>query len=206
MSVDFKSSETRENLMRAFAGESQARNRYTMAADIACQQKQEIVAALFRFTANQERAHAQVFYNHLKEFSGENIEITNAAYPVNVSQDLIELLNFAKHNEYEEANDVYTTFSAKAKEEGFAKVAYAFAEIARVEQTHCDRFEKMAEMLSESKLYQSSSSSTWICSFCGYIYEGEKVPDKCPVCTYDQGYFIPIELLSCKDFLAGKKA
>lgn len=204
MPVDFKTSETRENLMRAFAGESQARNRYTFAAEIALQQKQKMVEELFRFTADQERAHAKIFYDLLQEFTGENIEISSAAYPINVSENLVDLLNFAKHNEYEEANDVYLKFSQKAQEEGFVKIAFAFAEIAKVEQVHCDRFEKLAEVIKNNQLYSTSSQDVWICINCGYIFEGTQVPLKCPVCLYEQGYFLPVDLLSCKDFLKGK--
>lgn len=204
MPTDFKTSETRENLMRAFAGESQARNRYTFAAEVAHRQKQKIVEDLFTFTANQERAHAKVFYDLLQEFSGENIEISSASYPINISENLEDLLNFAKHNEFEEANDVYLKFSQKAGEEGFQKVAYTFAEIAKVEQVHCDRFEKLAELLKTNNLYTTSTSSAWICVNCGYIFEGTNVPLKCPVCLYEQGYFISVDLLSCKDFLKGK--
>ena len=204
MPVDFKTSETRENLMRAFAGESQARNRYTFAAEIALQQKQKMVEELLRFTADQERAHAKIFYDLLQEFTGENIEISSAAYPINVSENLVDLLNFAKHNEYEEANDVYLKFSQKAQEEEFVKIAFAFAEIAKVEQVHCDRFEKLAEVIKNNQLYSTSSQDVWICINCGYIFEGTQVPLKCPVCLYEQGYFLPVDLLSCKDFLKGK--
>lgn len=204
MAVDFKSSETKENLMRAFAGESQARNRYTFAAELAHKQKLHMVECLFTFTANQEKAHAEIFYNHLKEMSGENIEIT-AAYPVNISQCIDDLLNSARHNEYEEATDIYTKFSEKAKEEGFPQIAYSFSEIAKIEQIHGDRFSKVAELMKSNQLYSSSVGDNYICLNCGYIFEGKEVPAVCPVCQVEQGYFVPIQLLSSKEFLAGIK-
>lgn len=204
MAVDFKSSETKENLMRAFAGESQARNRYTFAADLAHKQKLHSVECLFTFTANQEKAHAEIYYNHLKEMSGENIEIT-AAYPVNISQCLEDLLTSAQHNEYEEATDAYVKFSEKAKEEGFPQIAYSFAQIAKIEQIHGDRFGRVADLIKNNELYSSSVGDNYICLNCGYIFEGKEVPAVCPVCQYDQGYFVPIQLLSSKEFLAGIK-
>ena len=104
MAVNFKTSETKLNLMRAFAGESQARNRYTFAAQLAKEQKLHVVEAVFTFTADQEKEHAQVFYNHLKEMAGETIQI-DGGYPVDISQSVLELLRFAQHNEYEEHED-----------------------------------------------------------------------------------------------------
>ena len=172
--------------MRAFAGESQARNRYTFAADLARKQKLHMVESLFTFTANQEKAHAEIFYNHLKEMTGENIEIT-AAYPVNISQCIDDLLSSARHNEYEEATDVYIKFGEKANEEGFPQIAYSFLQIAKIEQVHGDRFGKIAELLKANQLYTSSVKEAYICLNCGYIFEGTEVPAVCPVCQYDQG-------------------
>ena len=120
MGVEFRSSETRENLMRAFAGESQARNRYTFGAEQARKEKQQAIAQVFLFTAEQELAHAKVFYQHLKELSGETIRI-DGGYPVDLADNLAELLRMAQHNEYEEHDDVYQRFGDKAKEEGFLR-------------------------------------------------------------------------------------
>ena len=112
MSVDFKDSVTRENLMRAFAGESQARNRYTIAANQAEKQDLHVIYAVFDFTAEEERKHAEVFYNHLSELGGTSIRI-DGSYPVDISQDVAKLLRFAQHNEYEEHDDVYLHFAEK---------------------------------------------------------------------------------------------
>ena len=125
MAVDFRNSETRKNLMRAFAGESQARNRYTFAAAQAKKEKLHVIEAVFTYTANQEKEHAEIFYNHLKELSGETIHI-DGGYPVDFSADVSKLLRMAQHNEYEEHEPVYKTFGEKAREEGFVQVAASF--------------------------------------------------------------------------------
>lgn len=193
MAVEFKNSETKDNLMRAFAGESQARNRYTFAAAFAEQQKQQAIAQIFIYTANQEKEHAEIFYNHLQELAGETIHI-DGGYPVDLTDDLAKLLRMAQHNEYEEHDDVYKNFAQKAKEEGFPKVAASFEMIAEIEKYHGDRFGKFAEMLEQNKLHVSDVKTGWICLNCGHIHEGESVPPQCPVCDHDRGYFIRVEL------------
>lgn len=122
MSVDLKNSETLKNLMRAFAGESQARNRYTFAASVCRQQKLHVVEAVFRFTADQEKEHAEIFYNHMKELAGQTVAI-DGTYPVDLTNDVKELLRKAQHNEYEEHDPVYKTFGDVAQQEGFSAVA-----------------------------------------------------------------------------------
>lgn len=193
MAAEFKNSETKENLMRAFAGESQARNRYTFAAGEARKQKQQAIAEVFLYTANQEKEHAEIFYRHLKELAGENICI-DGCYPVDLTDDLAGLLRMAQHNEYEEHDDVYKKFGDKAKEEGFFEAASSFQMIAEIEKYHGDRFGKFAEWLETNRLHVSDVRTGWICLNCGYIYEGERAPEKCPVCDHDQGYFIRLEL------------
>ena len=193
MSVDFKNSVTKENLMRAFAGESQARNRYTIAASTAKKQNLQVIEAVFTFTANQEKEHAEVFYNHLASLSGENIQI-DGAYPIDLSDDVAKLLRFAQHNEYEEHDDVYLHFAEKAKEEGFLKVANSFDSIAKIEKLHGDRFGLFAELLEQNKLFVSDVDAAWMCLECGNIYRGKSVPEECPVCHSARGYFIRLEL------------
>lgn len=193
MGVEFRSSETRENLMRAFAGESQARNRYTFGAEQARKEKQQAIAQVFLFTAEQELAHAKVFYQHLKELSGETIRI-DGGYPVDLADNLAELLRMAQHNEYEEHDDVYQRFGDKAKEEGFLQVASSFYMIAEIEKRHGDRFGQLAEWIEQNKLHISDIKTGWMCLDCGHIYEGEEVPERCPVCHHDRGYFIRLEL------------
>lgn len=192
MAVDFKSSETRLNLMRAFAGESQARNRYTFAASEAKKQKLHVVEAIFTFTANQEKEHAEIFYNYLEEMAGETIHI-DGGYPVDISPSVSQLLRMAQHNEYEEHDDVYKKFGDKAQEEGFAEIAARFHQIAAIEKVHGDRFGKFAEMMEQNKLFSADGSVQWMCLNCGHIHTGPQAPQQCPVCSHDQGYFIRLE-------------
>lgn len=191
--VDFNASETKENLMRAFAGESQARMRYDMSAEKAKQQNLHVVGAVFTFTAEQEKAHAQVFYNLLKDCAGNTIEI-DGGYPVDLSNNIDDLLNMAKHNEYEEHDDVYKKFSEKAKEEGFPQIANAFHMIAEIEKMHGDRFAYLAKLIKDNQLFVSDVTTGWMCLHCGYTVEAKGAPAKCPVCDHDQGFFIRLEL------------
>ncbi|MBQ3615108.1 MAG: rubrerythrin family protein [Anaerotignum sp.] len=193
MEMDFKNSETRENLMRAFAGESQARNRYTFAAEQAKEQKLHVVEAVFRFTADQEKEHAEIFYNHLKELAGENVHI-DGSYPVDIYETVLEVLKAAEHNEYEEFDPVYKTFGDKAMQEGFPKVAASFHQIAKIEKVHGERFGELAKQLEEGKLFVSDVECKWMCLNCGFVFEGKEAPQQCPVCQHDKGYFIRFAL------------
>ena len=154
MAVDFKNSETKLNLMRSFAGESQARNRYTIAASQAKKQNLHVIEAVFTYTANQEREHAEIFYNYLKGLGGETIHI-DGGYPVDISDNLSELLRMAQHNEYEEHDDVYKNFGEKAKEEGFHAIANSFFLIAEIEKVHGDRFGRFAELMEKDMLFRA---------------------------------------------------
>lgn len=193
MVVDFKQSETMKNLMRAFAGESQARNRYTFAAGQAQQNGLYVIEQIFIFTANQEREHAEVFYKHLKELAGETIHI-DGGYPVDLSEEMATLLEMAQHNEYEEHDDVYKSFGETARKEGFDAVAGSFHMIAGVEKIHGDRFGMFAEMLRNNELFVSKVEEKWMCLNCGFVVEGKEAPQKCPACDHEQGYFIRMEL------------
>ena len=193
MSVDFKNSETKLNLMRAFAGESQARNRYTFAAEVAKKQNLHVVEAVFKFTACQEEAHAKVFYDFLNELAGETIHI-DGGYPVDISDSVAQLLRYAQHNELEEADDVYVNFGKIASDEGFSQVAFAFNNIAKIEKIHGDRFEQLAELLETNKLFVADFECKWMCLNCGHIIESKEIPEKCPVCSHDKGYFINVKL------------
>ncbi len=192
MAVNFSESRTKENLMKAFAGESQARNRYTIAAKKAEDEGMHTIAAVFRYTADQERAHAERYYALLKELAGETIHI-DGSYPVDQQETLAELLRAAQHNEHEEYEDVYQAFGDAASEEGFHEAASAFYQIAEVEHVHEERFGKLAEMLENDTYYGGGSVTKWICTNCGYIHEGNQAPKFCPVCRYAQGYFLPYD-------------
>ena len=191
--MDFRNSETKNNLMRAFAGESQARNRYTIAAGQAREEKLYVIEAVFRFTAEQEKEHAEVFYNQLKELAGETIAI-DGTYPVDLSPNMSELLKMAQHNEYEEHDDVYKNFGDKAQEEGFGKAAMKFHKIAEIEKMHGDRFGAFAKLLEDNQLFVSKVETKWMCLNCGHVLTGVEAPKMCPVCRHEQGYFIRMEL------------
>jgi rubrerythrin len=192
--MDFNNSETKKNLLRAFAGESQARNRYTFAAAQARKQNLYVVEAAFNFTAGQEKEHAELFYNRLASAAGENIQI-DGSYPIDISDSVVDLLRSAHHNEYEEYEDAYKNFSEVAQSEGFSDIADLFKRIAGIEKTHGDRFLRLADLLEQGKLFVSDVSVKWMCLNCGFIFEGTDVPPNCPVCRHDRGYFIRLEML-----------
>lgn len=193
MAVNFKESKTRENLMRAFAGESQARNRYTFAASTAKKQNLNVIEAVFTFTAGQEKEHAEIFYNLLGELSGESVAI-NGDYPVNVTNSIAQLLKYARDNEFEEYEPVYKQFGDTAKEEGFSEAAAAFYNIAKIEKTHGERFDQLLRHLENNTLFVSDITCKWMCLNCGFVHEGTSVPEICPVCKHQKGYFIRLEL------------
>jgi rubrerythrin len=186
--MEFANSKTKENLMRAYAGETQARTRYNFAQE-KLKQQHYAVSELFRFTADQEKEHAEVFYNHLKEFSGQQVKVC-ADYPVDLSTDACELLKLAVQHETNEAEDLYPEFARTAREEGFADIARDFENISKIENTHGRRFESFAKLMREDRLYKSDKSEVWVCLNCGFIVESDSAPENCPVCGADQGYYI----------------
>ena len=190
---DFKNSETAKNLMRAFAGESQARNRYAFAAGLARAQKMPVVEAVFRYTANQEKEHAEIFYKYLEPLDKETICV-DGGYPVDLEQNTLAQLKAAAHNEYEEHDVVYKAFGDKAEEEGFPQIAASFRMIAQIEKTHGERFQYLADLLEEGRLFRFEKKTVWVCTNCGYIHEGNQAPPVCPVCRHAQGYFIPCDM------------
>ena len=192
MSVKFRDSETKANLMRAFAGESQARNRYVFSADLSKKEHLHVIEQAFRFTAAQEQQHAKIFYDHLQELNGNTIVI-DAGYPVDNYKDVGKLLRAAQHNEYEEHDDVYHHFGEVAASEGFAKVAASFQKIAQIEKTHGDRFGRLAQLVEDGKLFVSDVEIGWMCLKCGNVHHGMEAPKVCPVCQHDQGYFVRLE-------------
>ncbi len=191
--MDFKDSVTRENLLRAFAGESQARNRYEFAASAAKKAKLQVIEQVFLYTAGQEREHASVFYKHLQKGGCDNITIT-ANYPVDLPEQVDALLELAHRHEMDEYGDIYPAFAEKAREEGFGEIARHFQQIAEIEKVHAERFLRFHKLLKEGKLFVSDVETAWICLNCGHILRGKQVPEKCPVCDHDQGYFIRLEL------------
>ena len=146
MSAAFDQSQTRLNLMRAFAGESQARNRYTFAAGLARKKNLYVLESVFTFTADQEKAHARVFYNLLEQVSGQTLQV-DGTYPVELFPDILDHLRSAQHNEYQEYSHDYAGCAKTAQEEGFPEIAHIFSSIAGIEKTHGDRFGRFAELM-----------------------------------------------------------
>lgn len=191
--MDFLKSETKINLMRAFAGESQARNRYDIAAKQAKREGLVIVEKLFKYVACQEQTHALVFYDHLKEANDDNLDICGG-YPINNYSASLDHLKAAVHNETEEYEDVYKSFGDIAREEGFPVIAGSFELIAKIEKTHADRFAKYANRLENGTLFSGGEQQIWLCTNCGHIHIGPSAPKTCPVCHEGQGYFLADDL------------
>ena len=189
----FAHSQTRENLMRAFAGESQARNRYTIAAGIAHKSGLAVIQGLFLFTADQEKAHAKQFYRQLHDLGGQTIRV-DGTYPVDLYADLLDYLRAAQHNEYGEWEHDYANFARTAMDEGFPLVGKLFENIAAVEKIHGDRFGRYADMLERGELFASDVKVEWMCLNCGYVVEATAAPANCPICRHPQGYFVRVEL------------
>lgn len=185
MEKSIKGTETEKNLLKAFAGESQARNRYTLYAKQAQKEGYEQIAAIFLETAEQERIHAKKFYSFLE---GGVVEIT-ASYPAGTVADTAENLLHAAEGEKEEWEDLYPEFARIAEEEGFKKVASAFRLIAKAEITHEDRYRRLLDRVEAEKVFEESEEVEWYCRKCGYMHKGKKAPKACPCCQHPQSYF-----------------
>lgn len=190
--MNLSQSKTLQNLMRAFAGESQARNRYTFAAGQARAQKLAAVEQLFLYTAGQEKEHAEIFFNHMKTAGVDNVVI-EAGYPVDPCGDILPLLKAAHHNEFEEFEKEYPAFAKVAREEGFPQIAVSFEQIALIEQLHGQRFDRFARLLESGELFRASEPVGWICLNCGHHLSALEAPDICPVCAHERGYFVRME-------------
>ncbi|MEA2041976.1 MAG: rubrerythrin family protein [Bacteroidota bacterium] len=180
-----KGTETEKNLLKAFAGESQARMRYNYFAKQAKKEGLEQIAAIFEETAINEKAHAKRFFKFLE---GGATEIT-ASYPAGKIGTTAENLQAAAEGENEEWTELYPMFAEKAKEEGFSKVAAAFKSIAQVEKEHEERYRKLHKNLESGKVFEKDGKVIWKCRNCGYIHEGAKAPKICPACEHPQSYF-----------------
>lgn len=184
-----KGTKTCENLMKAFAGESQARNRYTFYASVAKKEGYVQIANIFTETAENEKEHAKRFLKFLVEdLNGEAVVINDAGYPVALGDTKSNLIS-AANGENEEWNELYPSFAKIAKEEGFQSVAVAFELIATVEKHHEERYRRLAENLENNAVFKKDKKELWICNNCGYIYEGESAPKMCPACLHPQSYF-----------------
>ncbi len=184
MEKNIKGTKTEQNLLKAFAGESQARNRYEFFASVAKKEGYEQIAAIFQETANQEKEHAKRFFKFLQ---GGIAEIT-ASYPAGMIGTTKENLKAAAEGEHEEWTDLYPAFSEIAKEEGFPEIATAFKMIAKVETEHERRYLKLLQNISEDKVFMKDGKVWWKCMNCGYVYESEKALENCPVCLHPKAF------------------
>ncbi|MGO9380104.1 MAG: rubrerythrin [Dissulfurispiraceae bacterium] len=186
-----KGTKTAENVLKAFAGESQARNRYTFYASVADKQGYKQIKNIFLETADNEKEHAKRFYKLLLEgFKDElpaMIEI-NAAYPV-AQGNTHDNLMAAANGENEEWQTLYPSFAMVAEEEGFHHIAIVFRKIAEVEARHEARYRKLAANIETDRVFTRDSKSSWKCANCGYVHEGASAPEKCPACDHPQAYF-----------------
>ena len=191
--MELGSSKTKENLMRAFAGESMARNRYTFSAAAAKKDGYPVLELLFHYTAGQEKEHAEIFYEYLRGCGCSSVDITSE-YPVVEKEDTKSLLEYAVHNEEEEHGLIYPEFAKIAHEEGFQEIAGKFGLIAKIEQTHAERFALFLEYLQKDQLYISEQETGWVCLNCGFMTTSTVAPKECPVCGHPQGWFCRLEL------------
>lgn len=189
--MNLKGSKTEENLMRAFAGESQARSRYTIAAEVAKKNKMYVISDIFTFTADQERAHADKYYKLLNPVAPITIDI-NGTYPVGSDKDVLKMLMEAEHNETEEYDKVYPSFGNEARAEGFPEIAEIFYGISEIEKIHSVRFNKIHELLTTNTFYEAANGEDeYMCTNCGHIHKGKSAPAVCPICQHVKGFFIP---------------
>lgn len=171
---ELKGSKTEQNLMKAFAGESQARNKYTFYASKAKKEGYEQIAAVFTETADNEKEHAKLWF---KELNGGEVPST------------LENLLEAAAGEHGEWTEMYKEMADTAKEEGFNTIAYKFNAVAEIEKRHEERYRKLAELIKEGKVFKKSEKKMWICRNCGHIHVGENAPEVCPVCNHPKSYF-----------------
>ena len=172
--MELKGSKTEENLMKAFAGESQARNKYTYFASKAKKEGYEQIASIFEETANNEKEHAKIWF---KLLNGGAVSST------------IENLKSAAEGENYEWTDMYAQFAKTAKEEGFDHIAYLFEEVGKIEKEHEERYLKLLGNINDNLVFQKGEETVWICRNCGHIYVGKQAPELCPVCAHPQSYF-----------------
>jgi rubrerythrin len=183
--MGLKGSQTEKNLLAAFAGESQARNRYTYFASQARKEGYMQISAIFEETANQEREHAKREFKFLK---GGDVEIT-AAYPAGVIGNTIDNLKAAAAGEHYETTEMYPGFAKVAEEEGFDEIAKVFRNIAIAEKRHEERYLALAKNIKDGVVFKRQKPVRWVCRNCGYVHEGPEAPNVCPACAHPQSHF-----------------
>ena len=189
MEKSLKGTQTEQNLLKAFAGESQARNRYEFFSKVAREEGMMQIANIFQKTADQEKQHAKRFFKFLE---GGDVEIT-ATYPAGKIGTTADNLKAAAMGENEEWTKLYVEFAEIAMKEGFPQVATAFKMIAKVEAEHEKRFNKLLKNVVDGTVFKKSEKVKWSCTNCGYVHEGEKALENCPACNHPQSYFELLE-------------
>jgi len=189
MEKSIKGTRTEQNLLKAFAGESQARTRYTFFASVAKKEGYEQIAAVFTETAEQEKEHAKRFFKFLE---GGMVEIT-ASYPAGRIGTTMENLAEAAEGELEEWGTLYPDFAVVAEEEGFKQIATAFRMVAKVEVEHEKRYRQLLANIEKGQVFEKEEAILWQCRNCGFVFEGKKAPLKCPACEHPQAYFEPMK-------------
>jgi len=185
MGNSIKGSKTEKNLLKAFAGESQARNRYTYFASAARKEGYEQVANIFIETSENEKEHAKVFFSYLE---GGDVEII-AAYPAGIIKDTKANLEAAAAGENMEWTTLYANFAKIAREEGFIEVAQSFEQISKVEKFHESRYRKLAANIANGEVFKKKAVVKWHCANCGYVYEGTDPPKECPACKHPRAFY-----------------
>ncbi len=185
MAKSIKGTKTEKNLLASFAGESQARNRYTYFASAARKEGYEQIANIFTETAENEKEHAKVFFKYLE---GGDVEIT-ASYPAGMIRDTKTNLQEAAAGENLEWTTLYSDFAKIAKDEGFPEIAQSFEQIAKVEKFHESRYRKLINNIVNGEVFKKKTAIKWHCINCGYIFEGTDAPKECPVCKHPQGFY-----------------
>lgn len=181
---DLKGTKTEKNLMAAFAGESQARTKYTFFASVAKKEGYEQISAIFQETADNEKEHAKRFYKFLGETSVEICDTYCASFGDTASN----LLAAAK-GEHDEWSQIYVKGAKEAEEEGFLEIAALFRNVAAVEKHHEERYRKLLQNVESGSVFKKSAPTKWKCRNCGFIFEGETAPEKCPACAHPKAYF-----------------
>ncbi|RJP27186.1 MAG: rubrerythrin family protein [Candidatus Omnitrophota bacterium] len=185
MGKSIKGSKTEKNLLAAFAGESQARNRYTYFASAARKEGYEQIADIFLETAENEKEHAKVFFKHLE---GGDVQIT-ATYPAGMIKDTKSNLEEAAAGENMEWTTLYSDFAKIAHDEGYMDVARSFEQVAKVEKFHESRYRKLINNIKDKEVFKKKTAVKWHCINCGYIFEGNEPPKECPACKHPQSFY-----------------
>ena len=188
--INLKGTKTAENLLKSFAGESQARNRYTFYASIAKKEGYVQIQNIFTETAGNEKEHAERFFKFLanSDLNGDAVVINDAGYPVFIGDTKGNLLAAAA-GENEEWTDLYPQFAKDAKEEGFSDIAFVYTKISEVEKKHEERYRKLAKNIEDGTVFVKDEKTLWKCTNCGYIFEGKGAPELCPACAHPKAYF-----------------